>query len=119
MNGYPITYFVTVVISQAESLFHYGNLPMSGRKRRQTSDPASSCTSFQNCAYTPYAGPTFEDFNFTEAQRALCNNIRECLFDLAITGNDDIADLSRETSENSTAVQMALSRFTAKQCCVY
>lgn len=84
-------------IIQHQSLFiNQGNV---GVKKRQVPD-------FGNSSFSV---PTFEELNFTDAQRQICNNVRACLYDLAITGDLVVANVSRETSETTTRLQETIS----------
>ena len=105
-------YFIFVsdaIRDQASSLFTYGG-NFGRRKRQIPPDPATECTTFESCSGVPFTGQTFEDLTFTEAQRERCNNVRTCLYDLAITNNDEVAGLSRDLSVNSSIVQQTLSK---------
>lgn len=82
-------------INPNQSLFT--NEINAGRQKRQVPGPG-----FENSSFT---APSFEDLTFTDAQRRICNNMRACLYDLAITGDLEVADVSRETSENTTRLQ--------------
>lgn len=86
-----------------QSLFYSA---VHGTKKRQASTN-----------YVPYTGPTFEDFNYTDAQRALCNNLRSCLFDLAITGSEELANFSRQVTENTALLQQTLSKLIINFVC--
>lgn len=53
---------------------------------------------------------TLEEFNITDQQREFCNNDRSCLFDLAASGSEELAAITREASESIAALQMLLSK---------
>ena len=73
------------------------------RKRRQAPDQLSNCTSVSSCSEnTSYVPPNFEDLTFTDAEIQFCNNISTCLFDLAVTGSEDLAASTRSIDENGT-----------------
>lgn len=76
-----------------------------GRKKRQI----PGCTPLEGCGNTSFAIPQFEDLNFTDDQRQFCNNIRSCLFDLALTGNEELAGTTRNFDENITSTVEILS----------
>ena len=104
MTSTEIHYYEIVftdVDAPGESLFEVPN----GRRKRQSN------------SYMPYTGPTFEELNFTDAQRALCNNIRTCLFDLAITGSEEVAGVSRQVSENTIDLQNRLGKYNRLHTC--
>jgi hypothetical protein len=90
-------FFADEITDSLQSLFRN-----FGRKKRQI--PDSECTS-GDCS-----APTFEELNFTDAQRQMCNNMSVCLYDLAITGDSEVADISRETNENTTILQNVVSK---------
>ena len=74
-----------------------------GRKRRQAHDQSSNCTSVSACSEnSSYVPPTFEDLTFTDAQIQFCNNVSTCLFDLAVTGSEELAASTRSIDENGT-----------------
>ena len=85
------------------------SLFLNARKKRQTTDPTSECTSFETCAGSSFTGPEFEDLTFTDEQRRLCNNDEACLYDFAITNDEEVADISRESSEASAQIQQIIS----------
>lgn len=64
----------------------------------------------QAAMYEPYTGPTAEDFNYTDTQRAICNNTLSCMYDLAITESEEIANITREFTENTTSLQQVNSK---------
>ncbi len=83
-------YFLDLV-SQAQSFFR-GNI---GRKKRQAPGRRA---------------PTFEELTFTDEQRALCNNERTCLYDLAVTGDMEVATTTLRASEESDRVQSLIGK---------
>ena len=73
------------------------------RKRRQAPDQLSNCTSVTACSdNSSYVPPTFEDLTFTDAEIQFCNNISTCLYDLAVTGIEELAATTRSIDENGT-----------------
>ena len=78
-------------------------------KKRQIDGPNFECTSFDNCGDHNFVGVTFEDLTFTDEQRAMCNNDETCLFDLAVTGDEEIAVATLEASEENQMVQGIIS----------
>ena len=81
-----------------------------GRKRRQIEGPDFECTSFDNCGDHSFVGVTFESLDITDEQRAMCDNDQGCLFDLAVTGDDDFAATTLEASEENEQVQQLISK---------
>ncbi len=82
-------------------LFHhaYGPVPDNGcarRKRRQAPN-----------AYTP---TFFDNLNFTNAQRTLCENNRQCLYDLFITQDNDVAQTTLDTEKKTNMTIATLSK---------
>ena len=80
----------------------FGNI--EGRKRRQAPDQLLNCTSSvtacsDNSSYVP---PKFEDLTFTDAEIQFCNNVSTCLYDLAVTGIEELAATTRSIDENET-----------------
>ena len=84
-----------------QTLFIYGN--QFGRRKRQLGGgPDFECTSFDNCGNRSFVGLSFDDLNITDSQREFCNNDTTCLYDLAITGDQEIARTSMIFAENIT-----------------
>ena len=90
-----------------------GNLPddspvvlfgcnLESRKRRQAPDQLSNCTSVTCSDNSSYVPPKFEDLTFTDAQVQFCNNISTCLYDLAVSGSEELAATTRSIDENGT-----------------
>ena len=76
-----------------------------GRKRRQAPNQLSNCTSVFACSEnSSYVPPKFEDFIFTDAEIQFCNNVSTCLYDLAVTGSEELADSTRSIDENETRI---------------
>ena len=74
-----------------------------GRKRRQAPNQLSNCTSVTACSdNSSYVPPNFEDLFFTAAEIQFCNNVSTCLYDLTVTGNEELADSTRSIDENET-----------------
>ena len=98
-------------------MFIYGNF---GRRRRQLSGgPDFECTSFSNCGNQSFVGLSFEDLNITDSQREFCNNDTTCLYDLAITGDEEIAQTSMTFNENVTHVIEILRELNIFNNCSY
>lgn len=89
-------------------MFIYGGV---GRRKRQLPGPDFECTSFSNCGNHSFVGLSFDELNFTDSQREFCNNERSCLYDLAITGDEEIAHNSMSFSENITRVMEILRKY--------
>ena len=79
-------------------------------KKRQIDGPEFVCTSFDNCGDHNFVGVAFENLTFTEEQRAMCNNDESCLYDLAVTGDEEFANTTLEASEENTRVQDIISK---------
>lgn len=62
-----------------------------------------------------------EEVNSTEidAAKALCGNNDACVFDYLATGNKAFADLSKSTSDQSTANRIALSKLVTHIYCFF
>ena len=54
-------------------------------------------------------GVSFEDLTFTEEERDMCNNDETCLFDLVVTGDEEFANTTLESSEEDKKLQEAIS----------
>ena len=80
-------------------------------KKRQIEGPEFVCTSFDNCGDHNFVGVTLEDLTFTEEQRVMCNNDDTCLYDLAVTGEEEFATVTLEASEENTRVQDVISNY--------
>ena len=65
----------------------------AGERRKRQSD--------ENATYVPVF---FEELNFTDEQRMICDNNPQCLFDLAVTDDTEIAlnTLEIERDVNTT-----------------
>ena len=80
------------------------------RKRRQAPGQLSNCTSINACSEnSSYVPPSFEDLTFTDAEIQFCNNVSTCLYDLAVTGSEELAASTRSIDENGTKVMDILS----------
>ncbi len=66
------------------------------RKRRQAPN-----------AYTPIF---FDNLNFTDAQRTLCENNRQCLYDSYITQDNDVAQTTLDTEKETNMTIATLSK---------
>ncbi len=53
-------------------------------------------------------GVTLEDLTFTEEEIDMCNNDETCLFDLAVTGDEEFANTTLESSEEDKKLQEAI-----------
>ena len=91
-------------ITQDETLFTYGSI---SRKKRQAD--LFECTSFENCGNSSISPVTLDELTFTDEQRAMCMNDETCLFDLAVTGDEDFAVTTLESSEEDARVQQLIS----------
>lgn len=90
-----------------QSLFFYGG--RIGQMQRQINGPEFECTSFYNCGNHSFVGVTFEELTFTKEQMNMCNNDETCLFDLAVTGDEDFAAATLESSQEDIRVQEIIS----------
>ena len=85
-------------ITDEESLFF-----RPGRRKRQSGQPDAEFV------------PTFFDelTNITEAQKIICEDNRQCLFDLAVTGDMNFAlnTLNHEKDTNATRETLGLSNW--------
>lgn len=86
-------------------MFLYGSID---RKKRQVDD---GCISFDNCGNSSIPPTTLADVTVTDEQRDMCNNDDTCLFDLAVTGDEELAMSSLESSEESAQLQMIISKY--------
>ena len=91
-----------------------GEMPLEedyvSMRKRQIEGPDFVCTSFDNCGDHNFVGVTLEELNFTQEQRDMCNNDDSCLFDLAVTGDEEFANTTLEASEENTKVQELISK---------
>ena len=90
-------------------MFAYGYIINNRKKRQQPDDSLFECTSFDNCGNSSIPPVTLEELTFTDEQRAICKNNDECLFDLAVTGDEDLATVTLEASEEDVRLQKILS----------
>lgn len=101
--------FLADIVAPTESLFYFNDAP--GQTKRQAPDFA--CTSFETCGDPSFRAPRFEELNTTQEQRDYCNNDSSCIYDLVLTGDMEVAELTLETSENDTRLQTIISSFLA------
>ena len=88
-----------------ESLFKYHGTPNHpDRCRRQATGPLD--LKFPD----PPVPFSIENLNYTDEQRAFCNNITECMFDLLFTGDKEIAENTMEATVESTRQRNELSK---------
>jgi hypothetical protein len=73
----------------------------------QTDD---GCVSFDSCGDVTITPTTLADFNVTDEQKDFCDNDDACLFDLVVTGDEDLAMQTLETSVISARQQMIISK---------
>ena len=57
----------------------------------------------------PLVPPSLDELTITAQMIEFCNNITACLYDLAVTGNMDVAEQTRDFTENTTAHEEQLS----------
>ncbi len=73
------------------------------RKRRQASS-----------TYTP---TFFDDLNFTDAQILLCEENRQCLYDLFVTQDNDVAQTTLDTEKETNITITTLSKINNNVNC--
>lgn len=76
------------------------------------------CTSFDNCGDHSFVGVAFEDLNVTDEQRAFCDGDQSCIFDLAVTGDEEIAASSHNSSIDDAMLQQAISEYEHQHACI-
>ena len=79
------------------------NLP--GRKRRQVSRPSLNFSSPD--LPVPFS---IENLDYTDEQREFCNNITECMFDLLLTGDTEIAGNTMDAVMESNRLTVESSK---------
>lgn len=84
-------------------MFNYTGPTGSAKKKRETTEQSS-----------PYVPIYFDQLNFTEEQKEVCNNDRQCMYDIAITGNQELALETREENVNLTTTVGILSKYSIK-----
>ena len=90
-------------IPKRESMFAITrNTQLPGRKRRQVIGPSLNSNPPQ-----PFS---IENLNYTDEQREFCNNITECMFDLLITGDTEIAGNTMDAVMESNQLTVAFSK---------
>lgn len=67
--------------------------------KRQIPGPNFECTSFDNCGDHSFVGVSPDSLNFTDAQIEFCNGEKTCLYDLAVTGDEELAGNTRMVAE--------------------
>ena len=98
-------YIFAVRLTQELTMFTYGDR----RKRQLATVSEFDCTSFDNCGDHSIVGPAPEDMVFTDEQRDFCQDDESCLYDLEVTGDKEMANLTRSASFDSSLQQAALS----------
>ena len=91
-------------IQPEESMFAIHRDRAVGRKRRQVTEPNLDFT-FPD----PPVPFSIENLNYTDEQREFCNNITECMFDLLITEDSEIAGDTMEARMEATRQEIDLS----------
>ena len=76
------------------------------RKRRQASIP-----SLDFIFPDPPQPFSIENLNYTDEQRAFCNNITECMFDLLVTEDREIARSTMDVRVEATRQRIEISKF--------
>ena len=92
-NFVQIIFISGALRNRNESMFMYPDENGQARKKRQSFDD------FQNVTVDPIYP---EDLNFTDEQRELCNNDTQCLLDLVVTNDTDVALATLNVNENMT-----------------
>ena len=87
-------------------------------EKRQIDGPEFVCTSFDNCGDHNFVGVTFEQLNFTQEEMEMCNFDESCLFDLAVTGDEEFANTTLEASEENAKVQELISKIFKILICI-
>ena len=81
-----------------------------GRRKRQ------SFSDFQNVTVDPIF---VDELNFTDEQRELCNNDTQCLVDLVVTNDVNIALMTLTVNENVTmAEELLCEDFSLTSYCI-
>ena len=90
-----VTYLFTGRVDPEESLFYN-----AGRLKRQTAPDVEFVPIF------------FDDLNITEAQRMICEDNQQCLYDLAVTRDVKFAvntlDHQKETNATKEVLSMSI-----------
>ena len=95
--------FVAGKIPKLKSMFaitHNTQLP--GRKRREVIGPSLTPD--------PPVAFSIENLNYTDEQREFCNNITECMFDLLVTGDMEIAGNTMDAVMESNQLTVEFSK---------
>lgn len=85
-------------------MFAYHNY--AGRKRRQAPDE-----DFGDLFPETSEPFSIGDLNYTDEQREFCNEVVECMFDLMVTGIEDLAATTRSVDEEATQRAKELSKW--------
>ena len=70
--------------------------------------PDFDCNSFENCSSLNFQPVRLEDLTFTDEERAICNNMQSCLYDLRVTGEEEFAVTTLRAGEESQEIQGTL-----------
>lgn len=88
-------------MTRADSFFFYPDDGARGRHKRQ------SYADYQNSGFVPVF---LDELTFTEEQRIACEDNRQCLFDLAVTGSMDFANNTLMEDKIANATKEVLSK---------
>ena len=103
-NCYAAQFFVFAgKIEQEQSMFVIHRDPSLRRKRRQVTGP-----NLDFIFPDPPVPFSIENLNYTDEQREFCNNITECMFDLLLTEDTEIAGNTMEASMEATRQEIEL-----------
>ena len=91
-------------IQPDQSMFAIHRNPNLGRKRRQVTG-----SNMDFVFPDPPVPFSIENLNYTDEQREFCNDIAECMFDLLLTGDTEIATTTMEANMEGIRQEIELS----------
>ena len=97
-------------IQPEQSMFAIHRDRAVGRKRRQVTEP-----NLDFIFPDPPVPFSIENLNYTDEQREFCNNISECMFDLLLTEDTEIAGNTMEANIEGTRQEIELGRCKTTQ----
>ena len=97
-------------IQPDQSMFAIHRDRALGRKRRQVTGP-----NLDFIFPDPPVPFSIENLNYTDEQREFCNNITECMFDLLLTEDTEIAGNTMEANIEGTRQEIELGRCKTTQ----
>lgn len=78
-------------------------------KKRRSADTEFQCTSFDDCGDHSFRAIEFVDLNISNIIRDFCGNVLSCQYDLAVTGDMEVAGLTKQADVEITRIHQLTS----------